>query len=55
MLQKLFAYSLISFLVIYILRGFGILGFLPGGFILLGLLVTLVSGLAWGIQKTRRF
>ncbi|MGK7951217.1 MAG: hypothetical protein AB4368_21145 [Xenococcaceae cyanobacterium] len=55
MLWKLFTYSLIGFLVIYVLRGLGVLGFLPGGFILLGLLITIVSGLAWGIQKTRRF
>ena len=55
MLLKVFTFSLISFLVVYILRGLGILGFLPGGFILVCLLITLVSGLGWGIQKTRRF
>ncbi|MDJ0635301.1 MAG: hypothetical protein QNJ34_19070 [Xenococcaceae cyanobacterium MO_188.B29] len=55
MFLKFFALSLLSFLVVYIFRGLGILGFLPGGFILFLLLTTIVSGLAWGIQKTRRF
>lgn len=55
MLLKLFTFSLIGFLVAYILRGLGILGFLPGGFIVFLLLVALTSGLGWGIQKTKRF
>ena len=55
MLLKLFTYSLLSFIVIYLLRGIGILGFLPGGFLLLCLLVALISGLSWGIYKTKRF
>ena len=55
MLLKLFTFSLTSFLVLYVLRGLGIFGFLPGGFIVVCLLVALISGLGWGIQKTRRF
>ena len=55
MLLKLFTFSSIGFLVIYVLRGLGILGFLPGGFILVCLLIALISGLGWGIQRTRRF
>jgi hypothetical protein len=52
---KVFVISLIAFLVLYLLRGFGILTFLPGGIILVLLLIVLSSGLAWGIQKTRKF
>ena len=55
MLLKIFTFSLIGFLLIYILRGFGLFAFLPGGIILCLLLVALVSGLAWGIKKTRKF
>ena len=55
MLVKLFTFSLIGFLLLYILRGFGILAFIPGGIILFLLIMTLGSGLAWGIKKTRKF
>ena len=54
-LRKTFFSSLIIFLVCYILRGLGLLSFLPGGIILLFLLITLTSGLAWGIKKTLRY
>lgn len=52
---KVFLISLIAFILIYLLRGFGIVTFLPGGIILVLLLIALSSGLIWGIKKTRRF
>ena len=55
MLVKLFTFSLIGFLLIYLLRGLGILSFIPGGIILFLLVMTLSSGLIWGIKKTRKF
>lgn len=52
---KAFIISSVTFVVVYLFRGFGILSFLPGGVILLLLLITIASGLTWGIVKTRRF
>lgn len=52
---KTFIISLVTFAVFYLLRGFSILSFLPGGIILFLLLITIGSGLTWGIVKTRRF
>jgi hypothetical protein len=54
-LLKVFFISLIAFVLIYLLRGFRIVTFLPGGIILVLLLITLTSGLIWGIKKTRKF
>lgn len=55
LLSKIFTYSALAFLVTYILRGFGILSFLPGGIILILLLITISTGLMWGIVKTLRY
>ena len=55
LLRKTFITSLVIFIVVYILRGSGILSFLPGGIILLLLLLTLSLGLAWGIKRTIRY
>jgi hypothetical protein len=52
---KVFLISLIAFVLIYLLRGFRIVTFLPGGILLVLLLIALCSGLIWGIKKTRRF
>ncbi|AFZ37794.1 hypothetical protein Sta7437_4325 [Stanieria cyanosphaera PCC 7437] len=52
---KTFIISSATFALVYLLRGFGILSFLPGGIILILLLITIGSGLTWGIAKTRRF
>ncbi len=52
---KVFLISLIAFVLIYLLRGFRIITFLPGGILLVLLLIALCSGLIWGIKKTRRF
>ncbi len=54
-LRKTFITSLAIFVIFYILRGFDVLSFLPGGIILLLLLITLSSGLAWGIKRTLRY
>jgi hypothetical protein len=42
-------------LLTYILRGVGLLSFLPGGLILLLILSSVVTGILYGIDKTRRF
>jgi hypothetical protein len=55
LILKTFIISLATFTVIYLLRGFGILSFIPGGIILILLLITIGSGLTWGIVKTRKF
>ncbi|MEL6439787.1 MAG: hypothetical protein AAFQ80_11100 [Cyanobacteria bacterium J06621_8] len=55
MLQNIFLMSLAGFLVLYILRGIGWLTFLPGGIISALLLMTIISGLTWGILKIRRY
>lgn len=40
-------------LVVYILRGMGILTFIPGGSILVLLLMSFYTGIFWLIGKTR--
>ncbi len=54
-LRRTFITSLVIFIILYILRGLGIFSFLPGGIILILLLITISSGLAWGIKKTLRY
>jgi hypothetical protein len=39
-------------LLVYILRGIGILSFIPGGVILLLLALSLILGIAYGLEKT---
>jgi hypothetical protein len=55
MLFKCFLFFLASFLSIYLLTGFGILTFLPGGILLILLMLTIFTGLIWGIRKTLGF
>jgi hypothetical protein len=55
LLFKTFILSAIAFFGVYFLRGLGWLSFLPGGLILLLLLISLGSGLTWGIVKTRKY
>jgi hypothetical protein len=55
MLIQLFFISLIGFVTLYILRGMGMITFLPGGVIGVLLITTIISGLSWGIIKTRRY
>lgn len=54
-LKSLFFGFLLVTVLVYILRGMGILSFLPGGLILLLILSSLVTGILYGIDKTRRF
>lgn len=50
-----FGITLAITVIIYLLRGFGILTFLPGGIIYLLILLSIGVGIIYGIQKTRRF
>ncbi|GBE75655.1 MAG: hypothetical protein ACK5N2_02685 [bacterium] len=54
-LKSLFLGFLLVTVLVYILRGMGILSFLPGGLILLLILSSVVTGIIYGIDKTRRF
>ena len=40
---------------VYLLRGFGILTFIPGGVVLILIGLTVFAGIIYGIQKTKRF
>jgi hypothetical protein len=42
-------------LIIYLLRGLRLLTFIPGGIIYLLILLSLISIILYGIDKTRRF
>ena len=55
MLLNIFFISLMGFIALYILRGIGFITFLPGGVITILLLIAIISGLIWGIAKTRRY
>lgn len=55
LLYKTFIYSVVTFLVIYLLRAFGWLSFIPGGIVFLLLFITLTTGLIWGILATLRY
>jgi hypothetical protein len=50
-----FASTLAITVAVYVLRGFGILTFLPGGVIWLLILLSIATGLVYGVQKTRRY
>lgn len=54
-LKSLFFGFLLVTVLVYILRGMGILSFLPGGLILLLILSSVVTGIIYGVDKTRRF
>ncbi len=47
--------SLIITLTTYVLRGLGILGFIPGSVILLLITISIFLGIFYGISVTRRF
>lgn len=40
--------------MLYLLRGMGVLGFMPGGTLWILILLSIASGIAYGIYKTRR-
>ncbi|MGK7940932.1 MAG: hypothetical protein AB4062_12445 [Crocosphaera sp.] len=50
-----FMVSLVITLTTYVLRGLGILGFIPGSVILLFLTISIFLGIFYGISLTRRF
>jgi hypothetical protein len=52
-----FAGTLAVTVLVYVLRGFGVPGFtaLPGGLILILILLSLAIGIIYGVQKTRRY
>ena len=47
--------TLILTALIYFLRGIGVLSFLPGGVLLLLIGLSLILGISYSIDKTRRF
>ncbi len=51
----IFAISLAVTVFVYVLRGLGILTFIPGGVLWLLILLTIGTGIVYGIQKTRRY
>ena len=55
MLRNIFSMSLTGFITLYILRGIGMITFISGGIIIVLLMTAVVSGLSWGIVKTRRY
>jgi hypothetical protein len=53
-LLPLFAVLILTVLI-YFLRGIGVLSFLPGGILLLLIGLSLILGISYSIEKTRRF
>ncbi len=54
-LLNLFFLSSMGFITLYVLRGIGFLTFIPGGTIMTLGMSAVISGLALGILKTRRY
>ncbi|MGQ4649672.1 hypothetical protein [Lyngbya aestuarii] len=50
-----FGITLAITVFVYLLRGFGLLTFIPGGVIYLLILLSIATGIIYGIQKTRRY
>ncbi|MEC4804417.1 MAG: hypothetical protein SAJ12_12525 [Jaaginema sp. PMC 1079.18] len=42
-------------LLVYLLRGFGLLGFIPGGIVWILIVLSIAAGIYYGIEKTSRF
>ncbi|MEY4518564.1 MAG: hypothetical protein RLZZ499_1163 [Cyanobacteriota bacterium] len=55
MLLNIFIISLLGFVTLYVLRGIGMITFISGGVITILLMTMIISGLTWGILKTRRY
>ena len=53
----IFAITLAITVFVYVLRGFAVPGFtaLPGGVIWILILLSIATGLFYGVQKTRRY
>jgi hypothetical protein len=54
-INSVFFVSLGLTLLLYLLRGFGVVSFLPGGILLLLISITFVSGIFLGICWTKRY
>jgi hypothetical protein len=55
MLLNILIISLIGFVTLYVFRGIGMITFISGGVITALLMTAIISGLTWGILKTRRY
>ncbi|MCC0178971.1 hypothetical protein I4641_18545 [Waterburya agarophytonicola K14] len=55
MLLNIFFISLMGFITLYVLRGIGMITFISGGMITGLLMTAVISGLTWGILKTKRY
>ncbi|MEQ9484369.1 hypothetical protein [Coleofasciculus sp. F4-SAH-05] len=51
----IFAISVAVTIVVYIFRGVGILSFIRGGILLLLILLSIATGIIYGVQKTKRY
>jgi hypothetical protein len=54
-LAYLFSMVLALTIAVYILRGFGVLSFIPGGIIAILILLSIISGILYLTEKMRRF
>ncbi|MEM1368183.1 MAG: hypothetical protein AAGG02_09205 [Cyanobacteria bacterium P01_H01_bin.15] len=54
-LGRLFGIVLLVAIALYILRGTGLLSFLPGALVLVPMIVAIFMGLLWGIKQTNRY
>ncbi|MGB7441652.1 MAG: hypothetical protein WA919_11325 [Coleofasciculaceae cyanobacterium] len=50
-----FAITLAITIGLYLLRGFGLLTFMPGGILYLFILLSIATAIVYGVQKTRRY
>jgi hypothetical protein len=50
----LFSLSLLLTLTVYVLRGFQVLTFIPGGIIFILLAISIVTGLLYGLERMKR-
>ena len=55
LISAIFAGVLGLTVAVYVLRGFGILTFLPGGVIWMLILLSIATGILFGIEKTKRY
>ena len=51
----LFAIFAVLTIFIYLLRAFGVLTFIPGGIIIVLIALTIITGIIFGIEQTKRF
>ncbi|MEQ8971259.1 MAG: hypothetical protein RIE73_12805 [Coleofasciculus sp. C1-SOL-03] len=51
----MFSISVAVTIVVYIFRGLAILSFMPGGILWLLILLSIATGVIYGVQKTKRY